>query len=320
MGRLEVGWPLPILSTGTSIAGAWGGFPGCAEREFTPENPEKSWAPKEIKLTRKKCRTFVMSRELPFLTLPVVSPLQISGFSTQTSKHHSWLLWTWPPHSLPFTSLSSCQADLDKVLSSNADLLVTDSLVPTEYPEWPLRASRFTLLPLSTLSCWTSTPFLCLALHHSSCKYQLGELPESQNIPHVPGSSPAYTSPNPSLMRSLSTSGLTNKEALLHIIFVGLALTAHTSFMVSWWEGSWQNRGANGGLFPRLAFQARILNFIFFILFIRGIFLIFFSSFTPSLILESGQSHSWPEIHPQIITHSLFIYISYIYIYIYIYI
>lgn len=67
-----------------------------------------------------------------------------------------------------------------------------------EQPERPLLASWFTLLPLSTLSRWTPAPFLCLPSHHSSCKYHLGELPESQNIPHVPGSSQAYTSPNPS--------------------------------------------------------------------------------------------------------------------------
>ena len=111
-------------------------------------------------------------------------------------------------------------------------------------------------------------------------------------------------------MRSLSTSGLTNKEALLHIVFISLVLTANISFMESWWGGRRQHREANGDLFLRLAFQARILNFtIFFILFIKGVFLIFFSSFAPSLILEFGQSHSWPEIHPQIITHSLYIYL-----------
>lgn len=120
-------------------------------------------------------------------------------------------------------------------------------------------------------------------------------------------------------MRSLSTSGLTNKEALLHIVFVSLVLTANISFMESWWGGRRQHREANGDLFLRLAFQARILNFtIFYILFIKGVFLIFFSSFAPSLILEFGQSHSWPEIHPQIITHSLYIYL-YLSIYLYIY-
>ena len=317
--RTEAGPEMGSLEVGVISAHPLHGHLYCRDMERIPKvrwegiHTSEPWGelvPKEIQLTRKKCTTFLMSRELLFLTPPVEFTLQISGFSTQTSKHQSWLLWTWPPHSLPFTSLSSCQADLDKVLSSNTDLLVTDSLVPKEHPERPLLTAWFTLLPLSTLSRWTPVPFLCLPSHHSSCKYHLGELPESQNILHVPGSSPAYTSPNPPLMRSLSTLGLTNKEALLHIIFVSLALTAHISFMVSWWGGRQQHKRGKCNLFLRLAFQARILNFtIFFILFIKGVFLIFFSSFTPSLILESGQSHSWPEIPPQIITHSLSLYL-----------
>ena len=103
-------------------------------------------------------------------------------------------------------------------------------------------------------------PVALLPSQHSSCKYCQDELPESQNPPHVPGSSPACAPQGPSLTRSLRTLGLTNKKAFLYTVFVGLALAAHVSFTVSWWGGGRRHTEASSDLFLNLAFQVHLLN------------------------------------------------------------
>lgn len=182
-------------------------------------------------------------------------------------------------------------------------------------PEWLLLPScLFTQLPLSTRTRWASAPFLCFPSRCSSCRHHLGELPESQNIPRVPGSSPACPPPDPSVTRSLRPLGLENKKAFPHTVCVSVALAAH-SVTASWGKryqekGSRQDAEAHSHLFLNLCLQIHLLNFTtVFILVATRVPLIFFSVlYTCPLVSDPRQSHPWPEIHPHPHIITLYVY------------
>ena len=100
---------MAILSTGTSTAIARRGFPACVEREFTPVSPEESAGfLRKWNTDQKEMYPLPHVHVAAFLdTSSGVPSPTILASSPQASKHHSWLIRSWPPHSLPFTSLSS---------------------------------------------------------------------------------------------------------------------------------------------------------------------------------------------------------------------
>lgn len=96
---------------------------------------------------------------------------------------------------------ASCQAELDKVFSGSPDVVGTHLLALIERPA-PL-SSLFTPGLVSPLSFKSLAIRLVSLLPCTSrlLQYQLGGLPKSQNIPRVPGSSPACLLP-PALHRT----------------------------------------------------------------------------------------------------------------------